>query len=76
MNLHTMPRTFYMTRHGQSEYNVLGKIGGDSGLSQNGLEYARRLARFAKEVIATKTIIGEDGKVERFLSLRGFGHQH
>jgi broad specificity phosphatase PhoE/predicted kinase len=65
MNLHTMPRTFYMTRHGQSEYNVLGKIGGDSGLSQNGIEYARRLARFAKEVIATKTIVGVDGKDEK-----------
>jgi len=52
MNLHTLPRTFYLTRHGQSEYNVLGKIGGDSGLSANGLEYAKRLAKFAAERIA------------------------
>lgn len=52
MNLHTLPRTFYLTRHGQSEYNVLGKIGGDSGLSQNGMEYAKRLAQFAKDHIA------------------------
>lgn len=52
MNLHTMPRTFYLTRHGQSEYNLLGKIGGDSGLTPAGLEYARRLAVFAKEEIA------------------------
>ena len=52
MNLHTLPRTFYLTRHGQSEYNVLGKIGGDSGLSDNGKEYSRRLAKFAKEQIA------------------------
>eukprot|EP00536_Pseudo-nitzschia_multiseries_P013491 jgi/Psemu1/68735/estExt_Genemark1.C_5770009 len=52
MNLHTMPRTFYLTRHGQSEYNLLGKIGGDSGLTPAGLEYARRLAIFAKEEIA------------------------
>mmetsp|Transcript_6165 Transcript_6165/g.11677 ORF Transcript_6165/g.11677 Transcript_6165/m.11677 type:complete len:512 (+) Transcript_6165:348-1883(+) len=59
MNLHTLPRTFYFTRHGQSEYNLLGKIGGDSGLSHNGLEYARRLAKFAKEVIGTKTITDE-----------------
>jgi broad specificity phosphatase PhoE len=41
-----------LTRHGQSEYNLLGKIGGDSGLSPAGLEYARRLATFAKEHIA------------------------
>jgi broad specificity phosphatase PhoE len=52
MNLHTLPRTFYLTRHGQSEYNLLGKIGGDSGLTAAGKEYARRLATFAREVIA------------------------
>lgn len=52
MNLHTLPRTFYLTRHGQSEYNLLGKIGGDSGLTPAGVEYARRLAVFAKEQIA------------------------
>lgn len=61
MNLHTLPRTFYLTRHGQSEYNLLGKIGGDSGLSHNGKEYARRLAKFAEDVIATKTEIDENG---------------
>lgn len=54
MNLHTLPRTFFLTRHGQSEYNLLGKIGGDSGLTPAGVEYARRLARFAKEHIATE----------------------
>lgn len=52
MNLHTLPRTFYLTRHGQSEYNLLGKIGGDSGLTPSGMEYARRLAVFAKTTIA------------------------
>jgi broad specificity phosphatase PhoE len=61
MNLHTLPRKFYFTRHGQSEYNLLGKIGGDSGLSNNGEEYSKRLAKFAKETIATETTI-VDGK--------------
>lgn len=56
MNLHTMPRTFYLTRHGQSEYNLLGKIGGDSGLTPAGTEYARRLAVFAKEHIGCEKI--------------------
>lgn len=55
MNLHTMPRTFYLTRHGQSEYNLLGKIGGDSGLTPAGVEYARRLADFAKNHIGMQT---------------------
>jgi broad specificity phosphatase PhoE len=59
MNLHTLPRTFYLTRHGQSEYNVLGKIGGDSGLSSNGITYAKRLANFAKEHIAMEKIVDE-----------------
>ncbi len=62
MNLHTMPRTFYLTRHGQSEYNTVGKIGGDSGLSQNGLEYAKRLAKYANEVIGQEEVEKENGE--------------
>ena len=57
MNLHTLPRTFYLTRHGQSEYNLLGKIGGDSGLTSSGTEYAKRLALFAKDHIAKTYVI-------------------
>jgi broad specificity phosphatase PhoE len=53
MNLHTLPRVFYLTRHGQSEYNLSGKIGGDSSLTPAGTEYARRLAVFAKDQIGT-----------------------
>ena len=64
MNLHTLPRTFYLTRHGQSEYNLLGKIGGDSGLTPAGIEYARRLAQFAKEHIAMNQQMGYDGILE------------
>lgn len=60
MNLHTLPRTFYLTRHGQSEYNLLGKIGGDSGLTAAGIEYAKRLAKFAHEEIGTRTSVDPD----------------
>ncbi|XP_055644354.1 6-phosphofructo-2-kinase/fructose-2,6-bisphosphatase 1-like isoform X2 [Toxorhynchites rutilus septentrionalis] len=38
-------QTFYFSRHGESEYNVLGRIGGDSDLSPRGMKYAERLAR-------------------------------
>lgn len=62
MNLHTLSRTFYLTRHGQSEYNLLGKIGGDSCLSKSGVEYARRLADYCANVITTKTDIDENCK--------------
>lgn len=51
MNLHTMPRVFYLSRHGQSEYNLSGKIGGDSGLTEAGREFARRLAVFAHNTV-------------------------
>ena len=36
MNIHVHPRTIYLCRHGESEFNLLGKIGGDSGLSVRG----------------------------------------
>lgn len=49
MNIHIIPRTIYLTRHGESVFNVMGKIGGDSELSERGWEYARMLSKFIKE---------------------------
>ena len=49
MNVHTLPRTIYLSRHGQSEYNVLKKIGGNSSLSERGQAYARSLAVWVGE---------------------------
>ncbi|EJF62512.1 bifunctional 6-phosphofructo-2-kinase/fructose-2,6-bisphosphate 2-phosphatase [Dichomitus squalens LYAD-421 SS1] len=43
MNLHLKPRSIFFSRHGESQYNVEGKIGGDSLLSERGLRYARAL---------------------------------
>ncbi|XP_032518641.1 6-phosphofructo-2-kinase/fructose-2,6-bisphosphatase-like isoform X1 [Danaus plexippus] len=42
--MRTMPQTIYFTRHGESEYNVLGRIGGDAALSPRGERYALALA--------------------------------
>lgn len=36
MNIHVTPRSIYLCRHGESELNLLGRIGGDSGLSTRG----------------------------------------
>ncbi|GBG35017.1 6-phosphofructo-2-kinase/fructose-2,6-bisphosphatase [Hondaea fermentalgiana] len=58
MNLHTTPRTIYLSRHGQSQYNVLGKIGGDSQLSESGEQYAKELAKFVHTEILG---LDEDG---------------
>ncbi|KIO13119.1 hypothetical protein M404DRAFT_122926, partial [Pisolithus tinctorius Marx 270] len=43
MNLHVKPRNIFMSRHGESQFNVEGKIGGDAPLSPRGMEYARAL---------------------------------
>ncbi|CAE8682447.1 unnamed protein product [Polarella glacialis] len=50
-SVHPYPRTIYLTRHGESEYNAAKKIGGDSPLSLLGREYAERLGQFAELVI-------------------------
>jgi hypothetical protein len=54
MNLHTIPRTIYFSRHGQSEYNTVGKIGGDSCLSEGGEEYSRAFAKWVQKNIQNK----------------------
>lgn len=36
MNLHIKKCNIYICRHGESEYNVQGRIGGDSELSDRG----------------------------------------
>ncbi|KAL0871037.1 hypothetical protein ABMA27_004846 [Loxostege sticticalis] len=41
--MRALPQTLYFTRHGESEYNVLGRIGGDASLSARGQLYARAL---------------------------------
>lgn len=44
--IHPAPHTIYLSRHGQSTYNVLGKIGGNPPLSPAGEEYAHRLGKW------------------------------
>ncbi|KAJ2542263.1 6-phosphofructo-2-kinase, partial [Coemansia sp. RSA 1933] len=46
MNMNLEPRVIYITRHGESEDNPAGRIGGDASLSSNGVRYATALARF------------------------------
>ncbi|XP_057895566.1 6-phosphofructo-2-kinase/fructose-2,6-bisphosphatase 2 isoform X1 [Melospiza melodia melodia] len=49
MNIHVQPRTIYLCRHGESEYNLLGRIGGDSGLSPRGKQFSHALKKFIEE---------------------------
>lgn len=48
INLHIAPRPIWLTRHGESAFNVLAIIGGDADLSPHGEEYARQLATFVR----------------------------
>lgn len=48
MNIRVLPRTIYLTRHGESEMNLLQRIGGDSHLSPRGREYSAKLAEYIK----------------------------
>lgn len=49
LNFNLAPRMIWITRHGESEDNVAGKIGGDSNLSENGRKYAKAMTRFIEE---------------------------
>ena len=51
LNLHVQPRSVWLTRHGESAFNVLGRIGGDAPLSDAGRLYARELATIVRERI-------------------------
>lgn len=46
VNTHITPRPILLTRHGESQDNVRGRIGGDPPLSEAGEKYALRLADF------------------------------
>ncbi|XP_073508557.1 6-phosphofructo-2-kinase/fructose-2,6-bisphosphatase 3 isoform X2 [Phyllobates terribilis] len=46
MNIHVQPRCIYLCRAGESECNVQGKIGGDSGLSQRGKKFSIALKKY------------------------------
>jgi 6-phosphofructo-2-kinase / fructose-2,6-biphosphatase 2 len=43
MNLHIKPRSIWLSRHGESQYNLSGKIGGDASISDRGEKYAHML---------------------------------
>lgn len=50
-HLHDSARTIYLTRHGESEDNRVGRIGGDSSLTVAGRAYADRLAAYLADQI-------------------------
>lgn len=51
MNLHIRPRSVWLSRHGESLYNLDGKIGGDSLLSPRGEMYAKKLPELVRQSV-------------------------
>ncbi|XP_004500284.1 6-phosphofructo-2-kinase/fructose-2,6-bisphosphatase-like isoform X1 [Cicer arietinum] len=46
VNTHLTPRPILLTRHGESQDNVRGRIGGDTAISERGELYSKKLANF------------------------------
>ena len=50
MNIRVVPRTLYLSRHGQSSFNSLNRLGGDSDLTVAGEDYSKRLAAYINDL--------------------------
>jgi broad specificity phosphatase PhoE len=57
LNLRVWLRRVWLTRHGESEFNVLGRIGGDAPLSEAGRHYAHALARVVRERVGPDVVV-------------------
>ncbi|CAI6095389.1 unnamed protein product [Clonostachys chloroleuca] len=51
MNLHIRPRSIWLSRHGESLYNLDGRIGGDALISSRGEAYARKLPELVRQSV-------------------------
>ncbi|KAI1262327.1 6-phosphofructo-2-kinase [Xylariaceae sp. FL1019] len=51
MNLHIRPRSVWLSRHGESMYNLSGRIGGDADLSPRGHQYAQKLPELVRQSV-------------------------
>ncbi|CAL8340935.1 unnamed protein product [Merluccius merluccius] len=49
MNIHMHSHSIYLCRHGESNHNMEGRIGGDSELSQRGRQFSQALRVFIEE---------------------------
>jgi hypothetical protein len=48
MQIHIQERTLWLTRHGESEYNIDSRVGGDPPLTERGSRYAKAMNEFVK----------------------------
>ena len=57
MNLRITNCPIYISRHGESHFNVSGKLGGDSLLTENGILYSKKLNQFLEKDINNNFIL-------------------
>ena len=46
LNLNINRNTIYLTRHGESKYNILDKIGGNPSITDLGIIYSKKLYKY------------------------------
>jgi len=57
MNIHVVPRTIYLCRHGQSIYNSETRLGGDSELTECGQSYSEKLASYINSLAIENLVV-------------------
>lgn len=57
MNLHIEPRPVFLTRHGESDFNVQGRLGGDPDLTARGKRFATDLAGFFTQRLVEPPVV-------------------
>ncbi|KAG1725298.1 bifunctional 6-phosphofructo-2-kinase/fructose-2,6-bisphosphate 2-phosphatase [Suillus occidentalis] len=71
MNYMVSPRNIFLSRHGESQYNVEGRIGGDSLLSERGLAYAHALPELVRNNIGDAPLIVWTSTLQRTIQTAG-----
>ncbi len=87
MQIRPTERTIWLSRHGESEFNLAGRIGGDPPITERGRKYAEALAEFVRSqpshpvvwtstlqrTVATAALIGRGAQSLRALDEIGAG---
>jgi broad specificity phosphatase PhoE/predicted kinase len=76
VNMRTKRRPIWLTRHGESEFNVEDRIGGDSDLSPRGHEFARSLAGFMQTRRGKEPLTVWTSRLKRTIQTAGYLPEH
>jgi hypothetical protein len=73
MQIQPTDRPIWLTRHGESEFNVLGRIGGDAPLTERGQSYASALATRPRVLLLDEPAAGvpKEESGELFAAIAG-----